>query len=74
MAVKHCLLSPTKDPQVVCAEFTEMFQALHPEVELGNRLLDIYPDHIVWHLSPRMSDDSYSDYVKLLDATLAMAR
>jgi len=59
---------------VACADFTEMFQALHPEMEPGDRLLDIFPDCIVHHLSPWMSDDKYGDYVKQLDATLAVAR
>ena len=52
----------------------ETFQALHPETVPGNRLLDIFLDHIVHHLSPRMSDDRYEDYVKWLDATLTAAR
>ena len=73
-AIKHHLISPAKDAQGVCAEFTEMFQALHPETEPGNRLLDIFPDHIIHHLSPRMSDDRYGDYVKQLDAALTVAR
>ena len=57
-----------------CAEFTETFQALHPEVELGNRVLDLFPDRIIWHLTPKMSDDHYGDYVKQLDAALTAAR
>jgi len=65
---------PAKDAQAACAEFTETFQALHPETEPGNRLLDLFPERIVRHLSPRMSDDRYGDYVKQLDAVLAAAR
>ena len=57
-----------------CAEFMEVFQALHPEMQPGNRVLDIFPDRIVRHLSLRMSDDRYGDYVKQLDAALASAR
>jgi len=47
-----------------------MFQALHPEVELGNRVVDVFPSHIIHHLAPKMSDDWYSDYVKQLDGVL----
>jgi len=73
-ALKRRLISPAKDAQAACAEFTETFQALHPEMEPGNRLLDIFLGRIVCHLSPRMSDDRYGDYVKQLDATLMAAR
>jgi len=73
-ALKRRLISPAKDAQAACAEFTATFQALHPEMEPGNRLLDLFPECIVRHLSPRMSDDRYGDYVKQLDAVLAMAR
>jgi len=74
LAVKHCLLSPAKDAIAECAEFMETFQALHPEAQLGNRILDLFPGCIVKHLAPKMSDDSYGDYIKQLDATLASAR
>ena len=57
LAVKCCLLSPAKNMLGECAEFTETFQALHPEGELGNRVLDVFLDHIIWHLAPKMSDD-----------------
>jgi len=73
-AVKQRLISPAKDAQAACADFTETFQALHPETEPGNRLLDMFLDHITCHLSPRMSDDRYGDYVKQLDAALSAAR
>ena len=73
-AIKRYLLSPAKNTQAACAEFTETFQALHPETEPGNRLLDKFLDRIVRHLSPRMSDDRYGDYVKQLDTTLTAAR
>jgi len=74
LAVKRCLLSPAKDALVECAKFMELFQALHPETQLGNHILDIFPDHIVRHLAPKMTDDSYGDYIKQLDAALALAR
>jgi len=51
-------------PLAACAEFTETFQASHPELQLGNRLLDLFPDRVVSHLSPRMSDDRYGEYIK----------
>ena len=51
-------------------EFTETFQALHPEGELGNWLVDLFPQCIVWHLALRPSDDRYEDYVKNLDRVL----
>jgi len=73
-AVKHQLISPAKDVLVECAAFTETFQASHPEVQPGNRLLDIFLEHMVWHLAPKMSDDHYGDYVKQLDAALAVAK
>ena len=56
-AVKCQLISPTKDALVECAEFTEMFQALHPEMEPGHWVLDLFPDCIVQHLAPKMNDD-----------------
>ena len=40
----------------------------------SNRVLDIFQDRISHHLAPKMSDDRYGDYVKQLDATLAVAR
>ena len=70
LAVKHQLLSPAKDMLAECAEFTETFQVSHPEVQPGNRLLDLFPDRLVRHLAPKMSDDRYGDYIKQLDATL----
>ena len=70
LAVKCHLLSPAKDTLAECAEFTEMFHALHPETQLGNRILDIFPGQIIRHLAPKMSDDRYGDYVKQLDTTL----
>jgi len=73
-AVKRRLISPAKDAQAACAEFTETFQALHPETEPGNRLLDMFPERIVHHLSPRMTDDRYGDYIKQLNAALTAAR
>ena len=57
-----------------CAEFTETFQALHPEMQPGNQILDLFPDRIVRHLAPKMSDDRYGDYVKQLDSALVAAR
>jgi len=57
LATKQQLISPAKDAVVGCAEFTETFQALHPEAELGNRVMDIFPNHIICHLTPKMSDD-----------------
>ena len=57
-----------------CAEFTEQFQVLHPETELGNRVMDLFPSQIVCHLSPKMSDDRYGNYIKQLDAALLTAR
>ena len=52
----------------------ETFQALHPEGELGNRILVVFPDWIIQHLTPKMSDDHYGDYVKQLDSALNSAR
>jgi len=57
LAVKCHLVSPVKNTVVGCAEFTERFQALHPEAEPGNGVVYIFPSHIVWHLAPKMSDD-----------------
>ena len=34
----------------------------------------MFPDRIICHLSPRMSDDRYGDYVKQLDSALTAAR
>ena len=72
--VKRRLLSPAKDALAACVEFTEVFQVFHPETQPGNRVLDIFPDHIICHLSPKMSDNRYGDYVKQLDTTLSAAR
>ena len=47
---------------------------MHPEIEPGGRVLDLFSDHIIWHLAPKMSDDWYSDYIKQLDAALVVAR
>jgi len=41
-----------------------------PKAELGNRVLDLFPDCIVWHLALKMSDDWYGDYIKQLDRAL----
>ena len=57
-----------------CAEFTEMFQVLHPEMEPGNKIVDIFPDHIVWHLAPKISDDQYGNYIKQVDGALTLAK
>ena len=72
--IKCWLISPAKNVIAECAEFTETFQALHPETEPGNRVLDLFPDHILWHLAPKMSNDWYGDYVKQLDRALLLAR
>jgi len=74
LAVKRQLLSPAKDAIAECTEFMESFQALHPEVEPGNRILDLFPNCIIQHLAPKMSNDCYGDYVKQLDMALASAR
>jgi len=74
LAVKHQLLSPAKDVLAECVEFTEMFQASHPETQPGNRVLDIFQDRISRHLAPKMSNDRYGDYIKQLDVALTMAR
>jgi len=47
LVVKCHLLSSVKDAVAGCAEFTETFQALHPEVEPGNRVVDLFHMHIV---------------------------
>jgi len=43
-------------------------------MELGNRVLDHFPDHIVQHLALKMSDNQYGDYIKQLDVALLSAR
>jgi len=63
-------VSPAKDVVDGCVEFMETFQALHPEAEPSNRVVDIFPSHIVHHVAPKMSDDQYGDYVKQLDEAL----
>jgi len=72
LAVKCQLLSPAKDALAEYAAFTEEFQALHPETQPGNRVLDIFQDCITCHLAPRMSDDGYGDYIKQLDRALTL--
>ena len=72
-AVAHCLVSPAKDALMKCAEFMETFQALHPEEEPGNRVVDLYPQCVMHHLTPWPSDDHYDNYVKSLDTILDMA-
>ena len=72
-SVKCRLISPAKDAVAGCAEFTEMFQALHPEAEPRNRVVDLFFAYIVHHLTPRMSDDQYGDYIKQLDGVLSTA-
>ena len=47
LAIKCRLLSPAKDTVAGCVEFTETFQVLHPEVEPGSRVVDLFPDHII---------------------------
>jgi len=47
LAIKCQLLSPAKDTVAGCVEFTETFQVLHPEVEPGSRVVDLFPDHII---------------------------
>jgi len=42
LAVKHWLISPAKDAVTGCAEFMEMFQVVHPEVETRNRVVDLF--------------------------------
>jgi len=74
LAVKCWLISPVKDAIAKCAEFMEMFQALHPEMELGNRVTDIFPNHIVQHLAPKMSNDQYGNYIKQIDGALTLAK
>jgi len=74
LAIKCHLISPVKDAVGGCAEFTETFQVLHPEVEPGNRVMDLFSDCIVRHLAPKMSDDRYGDYIKQLDAVLLMVQ
>jgi len=74
LAVKHWLLSPAKDALAECTEFTETFQASHPEMQPGNRVLDVFLDRILQHLAPKMSEDQCGDYVKQLDVALATAR
>ena len=69
-SVKHWLISPVKDAVTRCVEFTETFQVLHPEVEPGNRVMDVFHDRIIHHLAPKMSNDQYGDYIKQLDGAL----
>jgi len=57
ITVKCHLVSPVKDTIKGCAEFMEKFQALHPEAEPANRVVDIFPTCIVQHLTPKMSDN-----------------
>jgi len=52
----------------------ETFQALHPEAKPGNRVVDIFPSCIFCHLSPKMSDDQYGDYVKQLGGALCVVK
>jgi len=74
LAVKCQLISPAKDAVVRCVEFMEMFQVLHPEAELDNRVVDLFPDRLVRHLTPKMSDDQYGNYIKQLDVALLAAK
>jgi len=60
-----------KDTQAECAEFTETFKVLDPEDKPGNRVVDVFPQHILCHPTPRPGDNSYDNYIKGLDRVLA---
>ena len=61
------LRSPLLDTEVLLLNLTECFDLLHPEIHLGCRLLDNFPDHISFHPYDRFNGHTHKLQFDALD-------
>jgi len=61
------LRSPLLDTEVLLLNLTECFDSLHPEIHLGCRLLDNFPDHVSFHPYDRFNGHTHKLQFDALD-------
>ena len=68
------LQSPLADAaNAACDVSQDKFEPFGPESRPGNRVLDLYGDHVTIHRPPSSKEDNVAEYIQNMDAALRSA-